>query len=438
MRNWFVSCAVLLLSSVASAQSRPAEAKPPAPRVLYVRCGTLIADAEKPPLTNADVVITDGKITQIGANLSAPAGAQTVDFSQDTCLPGLLDAHIHLWTGAFRERPPIPLAVLRAQKAVQYGLSVGVVAVRVVGSTGFIDVALQRAADEGTILGPHIVPAGHAISIIGGHGDFLDMPQQFSLEDHYTPLNGFINSPADAEKAVHLQLKYGARVIKVLASGGVLSPLDSPTAEQLSPEELKVIVEQAHMANVKVAAHAENIRSIMAALNAGVDSIEHGSELNSDAINFMKAHHVYLDPTLYIVDNSVAMAKAGVLPDYVARKGSALALKEFPSFDMALKAALPMAAGSDQSYQPGKGTVLDEILALVAHGMTPQQALTAATKHNADLLSLDDLGAIAVGKEGDILAVKGDPLSDIHAVKNTQGVVFKGRLVPSWVGEKTE
>lgn len=438
MRNWFASCAVLLLPIVAwTQQSRPSEPKP-APHVLYVRCGTLIADTEKPPLTNTDVIIIDGKITEVGSNLSSPTGTETVDFSHDTCLPGLLDAHIHLWTGAFRERPPIPLAVLRAQKAVQYGLSLGVVAVRVVGSAGFIDVALERAADEGTILGPHIVPAGHALSIIGGHGDFLDMPQQFPLDDYYTPLNGFINSPADAEKAVHLQLKYGARVIKVLASGGVLSPLDSPTAEQLSPEELKVIVEQAHMANVKVAAHAENIRSIMAALQAGVDSIEHGSELNEQAIDFMKSHHVYLDPTLFVVDNSVRLAKAGILPDYVARKGSALAEKTFPSFQLALKAGVAMGAGSDQSYEPGKGTVLDELIALVSHGMPAQQALTAATKHNADLLSLADLGTIAVGKEGDILAVKGDPLSDIHAVKNTQGVVFKGKLVPSWVGQKTE
>lgn len=431
MRNFVAGGAVLFLSFAGVAQQpRAAEKKPAAPQVLFVHCGTLIADTEKPPLTNADVIITDGKITSVGPNLSAPTGAQTADFSRDTCLPGLLDAHIHLWTGGFRDRPSVGLATLRAQKAVEYGLSQGVVAVRVVGSNDFIDVALANASDEGTILAPHIVPAGHALSTIGGHGDFLDMPWQFPLEDYYTPRNGFINSPADAEKAVHLQLKYGARVIKVLASGGVLSPLDSPTAEQLSPEELKVIVEQAHMANVKVAAHAENIRSIMAALQAGVDSIEHGSELNQEAIDFMKSHHVYLDPTLYVVDNSVRLAKSGVLPDYVARKGGALAQKHFPSFDMALKAGVTMAAGSDQSYEPGKGTVLDELIALVAHGMPAQQALTAATKHNADLLSLDDLGTVAVGKEGDLVAVQGNPLNDIHAVKNVQGVVFKGKVVP--------
>jgi imidazolonepropionase-like amidohydrolase len=437
MRRLTALYALLFVAVAGWTQQTPTSGKPAqtaAPQVLYVRCGTLIADTDKPPMRDADVVITDGKITAVGPGLQVPAGAQTQDFSHDTCLPGLLDAHIHLWTGNFREHAAVGLEALRAQKAVQYGLSQGVVAVRVVGSNDFIDVALARAADEGTILGPHIIPAGHALSTIGGHGDFLDMPWQFPLEDYYTPLHGFINSPADAEKAVHLQLKYGARVIKVLASGGVLSPLDSPTAEQLSPEELKVIVEQAHMANVKVAAHAENIRSIMASLQAGVDSIEHGSELSQQAIDFMKAHHVYLDPTLYIVDNAVQMAKSGKLPDYVRIKGTALAAKHFPSFDMALKAGVTMAAGSDQSYEPGKGTVLDEIIALVAHGMTPQMALTAATQHNADLMSLPDLGTIAVGKEGDLVAVQGNPMADIHAIKQVQGVVFQGKLVPGWVG----
>lgn len=435
MRKFGICGTALVLSLIAAAQQPSVQVnKPATPQVVYVRCGTLIADTEKPAMKDADLVITDGKITQVGAHLSSPTGAQTVDFSQETCLPGLLDAHIHLWTGAFRERPAIPLAALRAQKAVEYGLSQGVVAVRVLGSVGFIDVALERAADEGTILGPHIVPAGHALSIIGGHGDFVDMPQQFSLKDQYTTLNGFINSPAEAEEAVHLQLKYGARVIKVLASGGVLSPLDSPTAEQLSPEELKVVVEQAHMANVKVAAHAENIRSIMAALQAGVDSIEHGSDLNQNAVDYMKAHNVYLVPTLFVVDNSVQLAKSGTLPDYVRIKGMALAQKHFPSFDLALKSGVTMGAGSDQSYAPGKATVLDEIIALVAHGMTPQQALTAATKHNADLMTLPDLGTLAPGKEGDVVAIQGDPMADIHVLKNVKGVVFKGKVVPAWVG----
>ncbi|HEY6968698.1 MAG TPA: amidohydrolase family protein [Candidatus Angelobacter sp.] len=425
------ACVLFLLFVCLAALAQSAAPQPKPVKQLYVRCGRLIVDAEKPALTNVFVIITDGRITSVGKDLPVPAGADIVDYSRYTVLPGLIDAHIHLWTGPRNEHPSAALAALRAQKAMQYALSQGVVAVRVVGSGDFIDVALSRAGDEGTLVLPHIVPGAHAITVPGGHGDFLTEPPEMPLEDYYTPMNGFVNSPAEAEKAVHLQLKYGARVIKVLASGGVVSPLDYPTAEQLSAEELRAVVEQAHMNNVKVAAHAENIHSIMAALQAGVDSIEHGSDMNQQALDFMKAHHVYLVPTLYIVEHSLKMGEQEHLPEYWMRKARALAKIHFPSFDMSLKAGVTMAAGSDQSYEPGHGTVLDEVVTLVEHGMTAQQALTAATKHNSDLLGLPDLATVSEGKEGDLVAVDGDPLSDIHVIKNVKGVVFKGKVVPA-------
>lgn len=399
------------------------------PKVVFVRCGKLIYDTEKPAISNAGVVITDGKITAVGSNVSAPAGAEQIDLSQYTVLPGLIDAHTHLWTGAFGAIPSPGLGLLRATRAVDYALRSGIVAMRILGSDNFIDVALHDAIDERTIPGPHIVPCGHAISIIGGHGDFLNMPVQFPLEDYYTPLNGFINSPEDAEKAVHLQIKYGAKVIKVLASGGVLSPLDSPTAEQVSPEELRVIVEQAHMDQIKVAAHDENLPTILAALHAGVDSIEHGSELNQDAIDYMNAHHVTLVPTVYIVDNIMTNGAKMHMPPWVIRKANELGAKHIASFKMALQNGVFMAAGSDQRYEPGKGTVRDEVITEVKFGMTPEQALTAATKHGAELLGLDDLGTVAVGKEGDLVAVQGDPMSDIHVLENMKAVVYKGASI---------
>lgn len=401
----------------------------PAPKVVYVRCGKLIYDAEKPPLAPAAVVITDGKITAVGADLPVPDGAEQIDLSRYTVLPGFVDAHIHIWTGPFRQQVSEPLAALRGSKAMSYALSSGVVGVRVLASGGFIDVALKDAIEEGTIPGPHIVPAAHALTIPGGHGDFFPAPPYLPMDDYYTPLHGFVNSPADAEKAVHLQIKYGARVIKVLASGGVLSPLDSPTAEQLSPEELRVVVQQAHMDHIKVASHAENIRSIMASLEAGVDSIEHGSELNEEAVNLMKSRHTVLVPTLFVVDESVMGGETEHVPDYVLRKDRALARTHFPSFQLALRSGVTIAAGSDRSYEPGKGTVREEMITEVKYGMTPQQALVSGTKTSAALLGLDQLGTVEAGKEGDLVAVEGDPLGDIHALEKVRAVIFQGRSV---------
>ncbi len=409
------------------------------PRVVYVRCGKLIYDAEKPALSPAAVVITDGRITAVGQELPVPAGAEQIDLSRYTVLPGFVDAHIHIWTGPFREQKPVPLAVLRGAKAMSYALSSGVVGARVLASRDFIDVALKDAIEEGTIPGPHLVPAAHAITIPGGHGDFFPMPPELPMEDFYTPLHGFINSPADAEKAVHLQIKYGARVIKVLASGGVLSPLDFPTAQQVSPEELRVIVEQAHMDHIKVAAHAENIRSVMDSLRAGVDSIEHGSELAQNVADYMRVHGTVLVPTVYVVDDEVLNGEKEHAPDYVMRKVRELAKTHFPSFQLALRSGVIIAAGSDKSYEPGKGTVREEMITEVKYGMTPQQALVSGTKTSAALLGLDQLGTVEVGKEGDFVAVEGDPLSDIHALEKVRAVVFQGRPVsPRWLPSSSE
>jgi imidazolonepropionase-like amidohydrolase len=401
-----------------------------APKVVFVRCGKLIFDAEKPPMTNADVIIADGKITAVGTGLAVPEGATQVDLSNYTVLPGLIDAHIHIWSGPRESNSSEGLEALRAQKAMNYALESGIAAVRVLGTSDFLDVALRDAIDEGTIPGPHMIPAGHAISIPAGHGDHFTYPAKIPLTDFYTPLNGFIDSPDDAEKAVHLQLKYGAGVIKILASGGVLSPLDSPDAEQISPEELRRIVETAHMLRVKVAAHCENLETILAALHAGVDSIEHGPGLNQEAVNLMKSLHTSYVPTVYIVDNILLHGTELHLQEYSLRKAREIGEKEFAAFKLALDNSVFIAAGSDQSYEPGQGTVRDEAITEVKYGMTPQQALVAATKHSAELIGLDALlGTVAIGKEGDLVAVEGDPLTDIHALERVRAVVYQGRSV---------
>lgn len=404
-----------------------------APRTLFVRAGSLIFDTQQPAIANGDVVIANGRIIAMGANLAVPAGATVLDLSGQTVMPSLLDAHTHLATaapgGGRGGNPSDALASLLASQDVAYAQDAGVAAMRVLGSSGFIDVALGDAIDAGVIRGPHIVPAAHAISIPGGHGDFFALPPSMPLTQWYTPVNGFINSPADAEQAVHLQVKYGAKVIKIMASGGVLSPLDLFTSEQLTPEEMRTIVEIAHGDNLKVAAHDENLKAILDAVHAGVDSIEHGSDLNQEVLDYMKEHHQVLDATIYVVDNILENGERMHMAPYSLNKAHELAAKHFASFTLALHSGVTMAAGSDQSYAPGTGTIYNEVVSEVNHGASPRQALTDATQHNAALLGLPQLGTLAIGQEGDLVAMDGDPLGDIHAVSHLTAVVYQGRIV---------
>jgi imidazolonepropionase-like amidohydrolase len=397
--------------------------------IVYVKAARLILDASQPPIAPGALVITDGTVTAAGANVQPPAGARTIDLSAYTVLHSILDAHCHLWTGGFLETPSPAYAALKAAQAVGYALNSGVAALRVLGSGDFIDVAMRTAIEDGTIPGPHVIPAGHALTIPGGHGDRFALPYSVPLSDLYTPLHGFVSSPEDAERAVQLQVKYGAKVIKLAASGGVGSLLDSPGDAHLSLAEMRTAVEQAHMHHLKVAAHAENLRSIMEAMQAGVDSIEHGSELNQEAVDYAKTHAVTLVPTLNVVDTFQTFGERQHLPEVMMSKARNLAKSHFPSFQLALKNGVTMAAGSDTFYSPGGVTVLDELVTDVKYGMTPRQALEAGTIHGSSLLGLPKLGRLTTGMEGDLLAVEGDPLADIHALEKVRVVIFQGRVV---------
>jgi imidazolonepropionase-like amidohydrolase len=408
---------VILLQPVLSAE------------VLYIKAGRLIVDATQPAIPQGAVIVTDGTVIAAGAGLAVPAGARQIDLSAYTVLPSILDAHCHLWTGGLLDTPSPGYAALKASQAVRYALESGISALRVLGSADFVDVAMRQGIEDGTIPGPHIIPAAHALTIPGGHGDHFTLPYSISLGELYTPLHGFVSSPADAERAVQLQIKYGAKVIKLLASGGVGSPLDYPSDEHLSPEEMRVAIAEAHMHHLKVAAHAENLQTILDALAAGVDSIEHGSELNQEAIESIKTHGATLVPTVNVVDTFQTFGERQHLPEVMMTKARNLAKSHFTSFQLALKNGTRMAAGSDTFHSPGGATVLDELVTEVKYGMTPQQALESGTVRGAELLGLDKLGRLTPGMEGDLIAVEGDPLSNIHAVEKVRFVLFKGTVV---------
>jgi len=409
--------------------------------VLYVKAARVVVDVDKPPAVPGAVVITDGIVTAAGANRPVPAGARQIDVGAMTVMPSLIDAHTHLGGGAPVPQPgrPMPLgspaySALRAQKNVSHALELGVAAMRVLGTADFLDVAVAQAVDDGTIPGPHIIPAAHPLSIPGGHDDFAPLPYTLDVSNLYDPLHGYVSSPADAEKAVQLQIKFGARVIKLMASGGVGSPLDSPNDPNLTLEEMRTAVEQAHMHHMKAAAHAENLEAVMNAMKAGVDSIEHGSELSQEAVDYMKSHNVVYVPTVHVAITSATQSRP--LPpgtpgssSYSQFKAKLLAEKHTAAFALALKNGVTMAAGSDNSYPPNSTGVFAELITDVEHGMSPKQALESATLHGAALLGFDKLGTLAPGMEGNLIAVDGDPLADIHAIEKVRLVVYKGRVV---------
>jgi imidazolonepropionase-like amidohydrolase len=409
--------------------------------VLYVRAAHLIVDVTKPPVSPGAVVITDGIVSAAGANIPVPSGARQVDLGGLTIMPSLIDAHTHLGGGAPTPQPgrPMPLAspaysALRAQKSVEAALRLGVSAMRVLGTSDFLDVAIAQAVDDGTIQGPHVIPAAHPLSIVGGHDDFAPLPYTIDAANLYTPLHGYVGSPADAEKAVQLQIKFGARVIKLMASGGVGSPLDSPNDPNLTLEEMRAAVEQAHMHHLKVAAHAENLQSVLDAMKAGVDSIEHGSELNQEAVDYMKSHSVVYVPTVRVAITSAVETRPAAPgtpggSSYSQFKAKQLAEKHVAAFALALKNGVTMAAGSDNSYTQNSTGVFAELVTDVEHGMSTRQALESATIRGAALVGLDRVGTLATGMEGDLIAVDGDPLADIHALEKVRLVVFKGRIV---------
>jgi imidazolonepropionase-like amidohydrolase len=409
--------------------------------VLYVKAAHLVLDASQPSVGPGAIVITDGMVTAAGVNVPVPAGARQIDLGGLTIMPSLLDAHTHLAGGAPRPQPgqPTPLATpayaaLQAQKSVDAALRLGVAAMRVLGTADFLDVAIGNAIDDGVIPGPHVIPAAHPLSIVGGHDDFAPLPYTLDVRDLYTPLHGYIGSPADAEKAVQLQIKYGARVIKLMASGGVGSPLDSPADENLTLDEMRAAVQQAHMHHLKAAAHAESLQAIMDAMRAGIDSIEHGSDLNQEAVDYMKSHDIVLVPTVHVAIASATetrKAPPGTFgaSEYSQFKAKALAAKHAASFALALKNGVTMAAGSDNAYTPGSTGVFAELITDVEHGMSARQALVSATLHGAALLGFKALGTLAPGMEGDFIATDGDPLADIHAIDRVQVVVFKGRII---------
>lgn len=378
----------------------------------------------------ANIVIDGEKITAVNPQV-LPADAKVIDLGKQIILPGLMDMHAHLdldFNGGFDDiltKESASKGALRGAKNAEKTLLAGFTTVRNIGqvhiTTDMIDVALAQASDAGWIVAPRIIPAGHMISIQGGHGD-LTLGLAADLIEQ-TPKNGIINGADEAIAAVRYQIKNGAKVIKMHATAGVLSMEDSVGAQQLSDAEMKAIVEETHRHGMRVAAHAHGSEGIKAAIRAGVHSIEHGSLLDDEGIKMMKKNQVYLVPTTGcddFIDTSELHPKLAEKAEYVLPLAQA-------NLKKAIKAGVPIALGTDSPLIP-HGQNAYELSAMMEHGMDAADALRTATINAADLLGKTDRGQIKAGMLADLIAVNENPLENIKTTENVQFVMKGGNI----------
>ena len=390
-----------------------------AARMLDVEKGRIV---ERPVIT-----VTDGRITAIGA--AAPAGAKQLDLGDVTLVPGLIDMHVHLdstplyggYTGLqFTDNFWAAQGVGNAASMLRAGFTT----VRNVGSENYNDVAYKQAIEEGLMVGPRIVPAAHALGATGGHCDSTFFPPSF---DQHGKAVG--DTPDQLRFRVREQRKYGAEVIKVCATGGVFSRNTEPGQQQLSEAELKGIADEAHQWGLKTAAHAHGAAGIKAAIRAGIDTIEHASLIDDEGIRLAKERGAYLSMDIYNTEYTQAEGKKnGVLEDNL-RKDREVAQIQRDNFRKAAAAGVKMVFGTDAGVMPHKDAA-KQFHIMVQYGMTPLQAIRAATVTAAEALGRSkDVGTIAVGRFGDMVAVSGDPLTDVTVLERPVAVIKGGARV---------
>jgi imidazolonepropionase-like amidohydrolase len=387
-------------------------------------------------VANGVIVVQGGKITAVGAEAAIPAGARVIDLGDATLLPGFIDAHTHMSEESSADWNADTVAGLRrtvAEKALiaatyaRKTLMAGFTTVRDVGSADYVDVGLRNAINNGVTPGPRMLISVYALGARGGHCDNTGFPYKL-FGSETGEAQGIASGPDGFRDAVRFQVKYGADVIKVCATGGVLSLADEVDTPQLTQAEMDALVDEAHRLRKKTAAHAHGASGAKVAIRAGIDSIEHGSFLDDEALTLMKERGTYLVPTLMAAESVAGLAGERQFPPEIAAKGRAAGQAALQTAKKAIQMNVKIALGTDSAVTP-HGKNAREFVLLVQSGMTPAQALRAGTREGATLLGLDKrLGTLEVGKDADIVAVAGDPLNDIQATSHPVLVMRGGTI----------
>ncbi len=425
-----------LLIAVLTLEFGPAAAQQPANRVV-IKAGHLLDVKTGKTLSNQAIVIEEDKILSIVpvSDLKPAPGDNVIDLSQATVLPGLIDAHTHL-TGDPKDAGyeslgiSIPREALVGARNARITLGAGFTTVRNVGASGFSDVALRDAINAGDVPGPRMMVSGPPLGITGGHCDENLLALQFHAVG-----DGVADGVAAVQHRVRENIKYGVDLIKVCATGGVLSKGDNPQASQYTLEEMKAIVADAHRLGRRVAAHAHGAQGILWASQAGVDSIEHGSYIDDAGIAEMKKNGTYLVPTLYLGDWFLDNAERLHVPPEMIAKARVIVPIARKNVAHAFASGVKVAFGTDAAVYP-HGLNAREFAVMVKLGLTPLQSIQAATVNAADLLGWPDkIGAVEPGKWADIIAVDGDPLQDVTTLERVKFVMKNGGVVKNEFGK---
>lgn len=415
---------------------------PTPPAVTVLKAARLFDGRSDVAQTNGVVVVEGGRIVAAGPGIPAPAGATVIDLGDATLLPGFIDSHTHLTGEAgdnyvqdfFRDlRRPVTEQALYGAMYARRTLEAGFTTVRDVGSEKDLDVGLRNAIAAGIAPGPRMLVARYAIGSTGGHCDLTGFPPEtFGREPGVG--RGIVSGADEAREAVRLDVKYGADVIKMCASGGVLSLGDDVAAPQLTDAELSAIIDEAHRLGRRTAAHAHGDLAARAAVRAGVDSIEHGSFLSDETLALMKSKGTFLVPTC--LAGIWTGGKTEKFPPAIAAKAKAALAAHDEMFRRAVRSGVKIAFGTDSAVSP-HGLNAREFALMVELGMSPAAALRTAGPGAAELLGLADrIGTLEKGKEADVVAVPGDPLRDIHATERVFFVMKGGRVVRSAPGDR--
>jgi imidazolonepropionase-like amidohydrolase len=394
---------------------------------LVLAGATLIDGTGAPPAKGRAVVVENGRIAAVVDERETPAGP-TLRLDGMTLLPGLVNCHVHLCLGA--EADPVApimaeapaMTAIKAAERARRTVETGVTTVRDLGSREGIALAIRDAVRAGLIPGPRVVAANRGICMTGGHG------WRFGRE---------ADGPDDVRRAVREQLKAGADVIKILATGGVMTPGVEPGSPQLTPEEIRAAIEEATKAGRRIAAHAQAEAGIAACVEAGITTIEHGIFLTEPIARMMAARGIALVATLIAPEAIVVHGRAAGIPDFMVRKSEAVQARHTESFQIALRAGVPIAAGTDAGtpFNP-HGSLVPELALMVKAGLGAPEAIVAATATAARVLGLEgETGRVGPGLAADLLAVGADPLTSIQALDDVRLVLAAGRLVVNRAGE---